>query len=136
MAEVELGQLALEKASNPNVKEFTQRMVSDHGKANDQLKQLAARKNVPLPSEPSAKNKATKENYPENSSTKRICRTCLRITKRMSPPSRPSTSGQDLDIKQFATETLPTVHPENSVWALAEVIPANEFEDSPSFLLA
>jgi hypothetical protein len=28
------------------------------------------------------------------------------------------------------------VHPKNSVWALAEVIPANEVEDSTSFLLA
>jgi putative membrane protein len=45
MAEVELGQLAASKASSDDVKKFGQRMVDDHGKANDQLKQLASQKN-------------------------------------------------------------------------------------------
>ena len=38
MAEVELGKLAAEKATNPEVKQFGQRMVDDHTKANDELK--------------------------------------------------------------------------------------------------
>src|SRR5262249_9556246 len=46
MAEVQLGQLAVEKASNPKVKDFGQRMVTDHGKANDELKSIAASKNI------------------------------------------------------------------------------------------
>src|SRR5947208_1186951 len=49
MAEVALGQLAVEKASSTDVKKFGQRMVDDHGKANDELKQLASQKNVKLP---------------------------------------------------------------------------------------
>src|SRR5207237_4403162 len=61
LAEVELGQLAASKGSSDEVKKFGQRMVDDHGKANDQLKQLASSKGVDLPSEPSAKNKATKD---------------------------------------------------------------------------
>lgn len=61
MAEVALGQLATEKASNPKVKEFGQRMVTDHGKANDELKTLAASKNITLPTKLSAKNQATKD---------------------------------------------------------------------------
>src|SRR5258708_28181826 len=59
LAEVELGQLAVEKASSNDVKKFGQRMVDDHSKANDELKQLAATKGVDLPQEPSAKHKAT-----------------------------------------------------------------------------
>src|SRR5437588_6359038 len=51
LAEVELGQLASSKASSDEVKKFGQRMVEDHGKANDQLKQLAQSKNVDLPNE-------------------------------------------------------------------------------------
>src|SRR5712671_1113768 len=54
MAEVELGQLAVQKASSSDVKAFGQRMVDDHGKANEQLKQLAAEKHVDLPQEPGA----------------------------------------------------------------------------------
>ena len=56
MAEVELGKLAQDKGSSSAVKQFGQRMVDDHGKANDQLKQLALRKKkIELPQEPSAK---------------------------------------------------------------------------------
>src|SRR5438552_16844085 len=44
LAEVELGQLAVEKASSDEVKKFGQRMVDDHGKANEQLKQIATSK--------------------------------------------------------------------------------------------
>ena len=56
MAEVELGTLAKEKASNPDVKAFGDRMVTDHSKANDELKQWAQQKNVTLPAEIDAKS--------------------------------------------------------------------------------
>lgn len=49
MLEVELGRLAQEKAANPAVKEFGAMMVADHSKANDEMKALAAKKNVTLP---------------------------------------------------------------------------------------
>ncbi len=49
LAEVELGQLATEKASSQDVKQFGQRMVSDHSQANTQLKEIAAQKGVTLP---------------------------------------------------------------------------------------
>src|SRR5262249_7235811 len=45
-AEVELGQLAVSKASNADVKQFAQRMVDDHGKANQELMQLAQTKGI------------------------------------------------------------------------------------------
>ena len=49
MAEVELGKLAAGKAQNAEVKSFAQKMVTDHTKANEELKALAAKKNVTLP---------------------------------------------------------------------------------------
>ncbi len=61
MAEVELGQLAEQNAQNSDVKAFAQRMVTDHSKANDQLKQLAAQQGVSLPTTLNAQDQATKD---------------------------------------------------------------------------
>lgn len=44
--EVELGQLAQSKASNPRVKTFGAMMVKDHTAAGDELKVIAAQKNI------------------------------------------------------------------------------------------
>jgi putative membrane protein len=49
MAEVEMGKLAGTKARNPEVRKFGAMMVTDHGKAGDELKTLAAKKGVTLP---------------------------------------------------------------------------------------
>lgn len=49
MLEIQLGQLALTKASSPKVKEFAQSMVDDHSKASEELKGLAQTKNITLP---------------------------------------------------------------------------------------
>src|SRR5262249_47750145 len=49
MAEVELGNLAVKKTSSTAVKDFGQRMVDDHTKANDALKQVAASEGITLP---------------------------------------------------------------------------------------
>src|SRR5436305_1121932 len=39
MAEVQIGQLAVSKTQNSEVKQFAQKMVADHTKANDELKE-------------------------------------------------------------------------------------------------
>lgn len=52
MAEVALSKIAEDKATDPKVKEFAKQMVADHSKANDELKTLAASKNITLPSAP------------------------------------------------------------------------------------
>ncbi|HET9053527.1 MAG TPA: DUF4142 domain-containing protein, partial [Cyclobacteriaceae bacterium] len=49
MLEVEASRLALERATTPAVKQFAQRMVDDHTKANEELKGLASQKNISLP---------------------------------------------------------------------------------------
>jgi putative membrane protein len=57
MAEVQLGQLALQKSNNPEVKQFAQRMVDDHTKMGDQMKQIAQQVGVKVPDGPSKKDK-------------------------------------------------------------------------------
>ena len=56
IAEVKLGQLAAERASNAQVKQFAGRMVNDHQKANGELKQIASKMAVQLPADLDAKH--------------------------------------------------------------------------------
>ncbi|MBE7171381.1 MAG: DUF4142 domain-containing protein [Williamsia sp.] len=49
MLEVALGQLAVQKSQNQRVKNFGSMMVTDHTKANNELKALAGNKNIVLP---------------------------------------------------------------------------------------
>jgi putative membrane protein len=57
MMEVDLGNYAQQNALNPRVKEFGAMMVRDHSKANDELKSIAATRNVALPTATSDKHK-------------------------------------------------------------------------------
>jgi len=59
MAEVQLGQLALQKSSNDDVKQFAQRMVDDHTKLGDEMKQVAQQMSVKPPDSISGKDKST-----------------------------------------------------------------------------
>ena len=49
MAEVELGKLAAERGSSPEVRQLGQRIADDHDKANAELRQLATEKKFRLP---------------------------------------------------------------------------------------
>ena len=60
MAEVELGKLAISKSQNAEIKKFGQMMVDDHTKANNELKALAAKKNLTLPADIGS-HKSTKD---------------------------------------------------------------------------
>jgi putative membrane protein len=113
MAEVELGQLAVQKASSDQVKQFGQRMVDDHSKANDQLKQLAQQEHVKLPTQPSAKDKATKAKL-ENLSGKEFDEAYMSDMlkdhkKDVAEFERESKNAKDPAVKDFAEQTLPTL---------------------------
>jgi putative membrane protein len=59
MAEVKLGQLAEEKAQAPEVKKFAKRMVDDHTKTLDELKQIGSQEGINLPTDTSHKDAET-----------------------------------------------------------------------------
>lgn len=52
LMEVQLGEMAAKQATSPSVKEYAQMMVNDHSKANEELKSLASRKNITIPTTP------------------------------------------------------------------------------------
>ena len=50
LMEVELGKVAAAKGASEGVKQFGQKMVDDHSKANDQLKEVASKEHFEIPS--------------------------------------------------------------------------------------
>jgi putative membrane protein len=113
MAEVDLGQLAASKASSPDVKQFGQRMVDDHGKANDELKSWASQKSVNLPTELDAKHKAEHAKLEKLSGDAfdRAYMTSMVAdhNKDVAEFQRQSKSAKDPDLKAWVTKTLPTL---------------------------
>ncbi|HZQ94651.1 MAG TPA: DUF4142 domain-containing protein [Candidatus Sulfotelmatobacter sp.] len=113
LAEVELGQLATQKASSEEVKKFGQRMVDDHGKANDQLKQVAQQEHIDVPTELDAKDKATKARL-EKLSGEKFDRAYMSAMVQdhksdVAEFTRESKISKNPAVKSFAEQTLPTL---------------------------
>lgn len=113
MMEVELGRMASEKASNPAVKSFGQRMVTDHSKAGDKLKGIAVKKGFTLPAEIDAEQKAEMEKLSQTTGAD-FDRAYMNMMvadheKDVSEFQSEATSGQDPQLKAFAAATLPTL---------------------------
>lgn len=112
MAEVELSKLALQKSQNAEIKKFADMMVSDHGKANAELKTLAAKKNVVLPTEMSSSHKSTMEDLSKLSGAefdKEYISVMVKDHETTVELFEDNTDNSDADIKGFATKTLPTL---------------------------
>ena len=113
MAEVKMGQLAQEKGGSDVVKQFGQRMIDDHTKAGEQLKAAAMKENITLPNDVSPKDKATYDALWKLSGAefdRAYARDMVKDhTEDVSDFNSEATSGQSPAIKQFATETLPTL---------------------------
>jgi putative membrane protein len=58
MMEVQLGQLAAQKGTSPDVKNFGQKMVADHTALNNAMKPIADKLGVKVPDHLSKKNQA------------------------------------------------------------------------------
>jgi putative membrane protein len=113
LAEVELGQLAVQKASSEEVKKFGQRMVDDHSKANDELKQVAAQEHIDLPQDLSAKDKATKARL-EKLSGEQFDKAYMTDMvkdhqKDVAEFEHESKTAKVPAVKSFAQQTLPTL---------------------------
>jgi putative membrane protein len=113
MAEVDLGKLAVDKASSDDVKKFGQRMADDHSKANDELKTLAQNKHITLPTEPDPHEKAMHDRLAKLSGAA-FDRAYMQAMvadhrKDVNEFRMESKSGKDADVKGWAAKTLPTL---------------------------
>ncbi|HEV7643253.1 MAG TPA: DUF4142 domain-containing protein [Pyrinomonadaceae bacterium] len=113
MAEVELANLALSKSQNEDVKEFAQMMITDHSKANDELKGLAMQKKYEFPADVNMTQKALAENLSKLSGAafdreyvKAMVTDHEGAVKLFSNESK---AGKDADLKTWALATLPTL---------------------------
>jgi putative membrane protein len=113
MAEVAMGELAAKQASNDAVKQFGQRMVDDHTKANNELKKLAAKEGIALPSEMSAKQKASQDRLAKLSGAD-FDREYMRAMVKdhdsaVAMFEKQSRSGSDPELKAWAAKTIPVL---------------------------
>lgn len=113
MAEVELGQLAQTKASSADVKQFGQRMVEDHGKANQELQTIADSKSAKLPAELDKKHKSTMTKLQKLSGAefdREYMKTMVSDHKdTVSLFEKQAKSGKDDALKSYAQQTLPAL---------------------------
>jgi len=113
LAEVNMGKMALEKGSSDQVKQFGARMVEDHSKANDELKQIASSKGITLPTDLDAKHKAKMDKMQKLSGAQfdRAYMDDMVADHKQDVAEfkKEASSGKDSDVKAFAAKTLPTL---------------------------
>lgn len=113
MAEVMLGETAQNKGTDPKVKEFGQMMVTDHTKANEELKALAAGKNITLPTGLNEETQKTVDDISSKSGKDFDKAYLAQMVKDHEKTVSLFEDGQknvkDADIRAFIDKTLPVL---------------------------
>ncbi|MBO9632047.1 MAG: DUF4142 domain-containing protein [Chitinophagaceae bacterium] len=113
MMEVTLGQLAEQKASSPRVKAFGVMMVSDHTKANTELKNITDAKNFQVASSLEQKHQKHVDELSKKEG-KEFDKAYMKMMtddheKDVKAFEKASNNASDAAIKDFATRTLPVL---------------------------
>jgi putative membrane protein len=113
MTEVQLGQIAATKGTSQDVKDFGAKMVTDHGKANDELKSIATAKGITIPDKLDSKHQAMVDKMNGMSAAdfdKAYVNAMVKAHKKDDMLfTKEASSGDDADIKAFASKTDETV---------------------------
>jgi len=113
MAEVEMGKLAAARGSDSKVKEFGQRMVSDHSRANAELKAIAAKNNIQLPVDLTSEQKSEMGKLSKLNGADFDKEYMSAMVKDHEADVKEfqtqANEGNVADIKAFAAKTLPTL---------------------------
>jgi putative membrane protein len=113
MLEVQLGNMAAQKASSNDVKQFGERMATDHSQLGQKLQQLASNLNFTLPTDLKPEQQALVSRFEtltgkafDSAYIKEMVNDHL---KDISEFERALSQASNADIKQFVNEALPTL---------------------------
>lgn len=113
MMEIATSNMALQKSQNADVRRFAQMMIDDHTKTSDQLKSIAATKNVTLPAEMDSKHRAMVDKLSGVSADKFDMEYMKMQVKAHEAAVKlfqtESNKGTDADVKGFAAANLPAL---------------------------
>ncbi|MFZ3374995.1 MAG: DUF4142 domain-containing protein [Chthoniobacterales bacterium] len=113
MTEIQLAKIALANGQKQDVKNFANRMITDHGKAGDELKPIAQEMNVPLPEKVSAEHQQTIDRLSKlkgEEFDKAYSSAMVDDHKKVVAMFENAESDvQNSDLKKFAEQTLPTL---------------------------
>ncbi|GAC1672145.1 MAG: hypothetical protein NVS9B4_27260 [Candidatus Acidiferrum sp.] len=113
LAEVKLGQLAQEKGTSDAVKNFGKRMVEDHTKAGNELKDAASKENIKVPSEIAPKDQALYDRLSKLSGAtfdRAYAKDMVKDHQMdIAAFEREANAGKNDGLKSFASATLPTL---------------------------
>lgn len=113
MFEVEMGKIAMKNAGTQSIKDFGKMMVTDHTKINDQLKALASKKMVDLPTTVTADQQKTIDKMSkETGKTFDKDYVSMMVEGHKNAIAAFKTAGDkitDTDYKDFIMKTLPTL---------------------------
>ena len=129
LMEVQLGQLALKNASSAAVKKHAQMMVTDHGKANAELKKLAASKNITLPTALGEdKQKKVNELKAKKGAEFDKAYSDLMVEDHKEDVElfrKQAENGRDAEIKSWAAGKLPTLQSHLQMWESTKDVTKN-----------
>ena len=111
--EVELATLAQQRAASEPVKQFAAQMLEDHGKANEELRQLAAARSLQWPAGMDRAGQREVQRLGTLSGAD-FDRSYMRMMvadhrKTVADFQQAAKSAQDTEVKAFASRTLPTL---------------------------
>jgi len=113
MAEVELGEMAKTRGTDQSVRSFGERMVTDHKKANDELKQIASSKGVTIPTEVASSDRTTFDKLQKASGAqfdKEYASAMLKDHRKDIKEFKDAADDvKDPDLKAFAQKTVGTL---------------------------
>jgi putative membrane protein len=113
LAEVELGKLAEQQASNRSVKEFAQRMIRDHGAANEKLAAAAKADRIALPDNLDQEHQALRTRLGQSRGTQfdqaYLQAQVIDHQKTAQLLQYEVGSGENAELKQLASDLLPVV---------------------------